>query len=71
MSKRWGSFTPKGRVVVNVDLVRASPHLIDYVICHELAHAFYPDHGEGWRDLLNTVMPDWVARKGELERSLR
>jgi len=27
---------------LNVDLVRASPMMIDYVICHELAHAFYP-----------------------------
>jgi len=54
-----------------VDLVRASPRLIDYVICHELAHAFYPDHGEGWRNLLDTEMPDWVARKAELESSLR
>jgi predicted metal-dependent hydrolase len=71
MSKRWGSFTPKGRVVLNVDLVRASPRLIDYVICHELAHAFYPDHGEGWRDLLSVVMPDWAARKAELEITLR
>jgi predicted metal-dependent hydrolase len=71
MSKRWGSFTPNRRVVLNVDLVRASPRLIDYVICHELAHAFYPDHGKSWRNLLDTVMPDWMARKAELESSLR
>lgn len=71
MSKRWGSFTPGRRVVLNVDLVRASPKLIDYVICHELAHAFHPDHGEGWRSLLDTIMPDWMARKAELEISLR
>jgi predicted metal-dependent hydrolase len=71
MSKRWGGFTPKGRVVLNVDLVRASPRLIDYVICHELAHAFYPDHGEGWRNLLSVVLPDWAARKAELESTLR
>jgi predicted metal-dependent hydrolase len=71
MSKRWGSFTPNRRVVLNVDLVRASPRLIDYVICHELAHAFYPDHGEGWRNLLDTLMPDWMARKEDLESSLR
>lgn len=71
MSKRWGSFTPSGRVVLNVDLVRASPQLIDYVICHELAHAFYPDHGEGWRALLETMMPDWEERKERLEAALR
>lgn len=71
MSKRWGSYTPSGRVVLNIDLVRASPRLIDYVICHELAHAFYPDHGHEWRALLETVMPDWKKRKDELEAALR
>ena len=71
MAKRWGSFTAAGRIVLNVDLVRASPLLIDYVICHELAHAFYADHGKGWRDLLSTVMPDWESRKGRLEAFLR
>lgn len=71
MKKRWGSFTPKGRVTLNVDLVRASPRLIDYVICHELAHAFFPDHGQEWRKLLDTVMPDWEERKVQLERALR
>lgn len=71
MSKRWGSFTPGGRVVLNVDLVRASPRLIDYVICHELAHAFHPDHGKEWRTLLNTVLPDWEDRKAQLESVLR
>ncbi|GHE76419.1 metal-dependent hydrolase [Camelimonas fluminis] len=71
MAKRWGCYTPSGRVVLNIDLVRASPRLIDYVICHELAHAFYPDHGDGWRELLKTVMPDWEERKEALEATLR
>lgn len=71
MSKRWGSYTPNGRIVLNVDLVRASPMLIDYVICHELAHAFYPDHGKEWSNLLDTIMPDWETRKGCLETVLR
>jgi hypothetical protein len=71
MSKRWGSYTPSGKIILNVDLVRASPLLIDYVICHELAHAFYPDHGKDWRDLVSTVMPDWESRKARLEALLR
>jgi predicted metal-dependent hydrolase len=33
MTKRWGSYTPNGNITLNVDLVRASPSLIDYVIC--------------------------------------
>ena len=71
MAKRWGSYTPKGRIILNVDLVRASPSLIDYVICHELAHAFYPDHGKEWSKLLDTIMPDWKSRKASLEAFLR
>jgi len=71
MSKRWGSYTPAGRIVLNVDLVRANPTLIDYVISHELAHAFYPDHGKEWRNLLSMVMPDWESRKARLEAFLR
>jgi predicted metal-dependent hydrolase len=57
-------------LVLNSDLVRASPKLIDYVIGHELAHARYPDHGPQWRKLLTAVMPDWVERKDLLERQL-
>jgi predicted metal-dependent hydrolase len=71
MSKRWGSYTTSGRIVLNVDLVRASPSLIDYVICHELAHGFYGDHGKEWKSLLSTVMPDWESRKERLELLLR
>jgi predicted metal-dependent hydrolase len=71
MSKRWGSFTPRGRIVLNVDLVRVSPMLIDYVICHELAHAFHPDHGQEWRNLFDAVMPNWEERKSRLEAALR
>lgn len=71
MSKRWGSYTPKGRIVLNVDLVRASPMLIDYVICHELAHAFYPNHGKEWHGLFDAIMPDWEERKLRLEQTLR
>jgi predicted metal-dependent hydrolase len=71
LSKRWGSFTPNGRVVLNVDLIRAAPDLIDYVISHELAHGLHPDHGPDWRNLLTMVMPDWEARKTRLEAALR
>lgn len=70
MVKRWGSFTPKGNLVLNLDLVRASARCIDYVIAHELAHAIEPDHGVRWKRLMDRVLPDWRERKRELERSL-
>ena len=70
MSQRWGSFTAKGNLVLNKELVQASPHLIDYVIAHELAHALYRDHSIEWQKLLTQFMPDWRERKEELERQL-
>jgi predicted metal-dependent hydrolase len=71
MTKRWGSYTARGNITLNLDLVRACPDLIDYVIAHELAHSFHGDHGEEWRNLLSSVMPDWEERKTALEMTLR
>jgi hypothetical protein len=70
LARRWGSFTPKGHLILNVDLIRATPAQIDYVICHELVHGFHPDHGPEWRKLFDTLMPDWPQRKALLEVSL-
>lgn len=70
LQSRWGSMTPAGNLLLNVDLVRASPQLIDYVIAHEMAHVLHPDHGRGWRSLLTRVMPDWEVRKARLEQQL-
>jgi predicted metal-dependent hydrolase len=71
MSKRWGGYTPCGNITLNTDLIRADLSSIDYVICHELAHAFYGNHGEQWQELLFSVMPDWKERKLLLETTLR
>jgi predicted metal-dependent hydrolase len=70
MARRWGSFTAAGNLVLNRDLIRASPRLIDYVIAHELAHGPHPDHGLEWQALLTRIMPDWPERKALLEQQL-
>lgn len=70
MTKRWGSYTSKGNLVLNQDLIRAPVQCIDYVIVHELAHAFEPHHGSRWRQLMDKAMPDWRERKRKLEASL-
>jgi predicted metal-dependent hydrolase len=70
LRNRWGSMTPAGSLVLNADLVRASPQLIDYVIAHEMAHLLHPDHGKEWRGLLTRVMSDWESRKIRLEAQL-
>lgn len=70
MQRRWGSYSGRGRITLNPDLVRASIPCIDYVIVHELAHARHPNHGHAFYDLLSQMMPDWERRKLALERML-
>lgn len=70
LKKRWGSCSPRGRITLNVDLIRASRSCIDYVITHELCHLIVPSHSPKFDRLLVRVMPDWRERKNQLERRL-
>ena len=68
MPKRWGSWTRRGGVWLNPELVKAPVSCIDYVVTHELCHAVHGHHGNRFFSLLRQVMPDWEIRKARLER---
>ncbi|PWU09493.1 MAG: M48 family peptidase [Verrucomicrobia bacterium] len=68
MRKRWGSWTRRGVVYLNPELVQAPPSCIDYVVTHELCHLLHAAHGRAFYDLLRRVMPDWERRKDHLEQ---
>lgn len=68
MEKRWGSCTPKGRIRLNVELVKAPKACIEYVIIHELCHLIEPRHNRAFYLLLKKLMPDWEVWKERLER---
>lgn len=70
MQKRWGSLSAKGRLTLNIELIRAPMECIDYVIVHELSHMRYRYHGPEFYRLLDRVMPDWEKRKHKLEITL-
>lgn len=67
MEKRWGSFSPSGRILLNPELVKAPTYCIDYVILHELCHAKYRKHDANFYKLLNRIVPDWLRLKSKLE----
>jgi hypothetical protein len=69
MPKRWGSWTQRGVIYLNPELVLAPASCIDYVVTHELCHLVHAPHGQEFYELLRRVMPDWEERKDRLERA--
>ncbi len=67
MPKRWGSWTKRGAIYLNPELVRAPSSCIDYVVTHELCHLVHGNHGQDFYALLQRTMPDWQQRKARLE----
>lgn len=65
--KRWGSCSNTGKIVVNVELIKAPLQCIDYVFFHEICHLKVRDHGPRFFRLLSQLMPDWKRRKERLE----
>jgi len=70
LSKRWGSCSKSGTILLNTELVKAPLYCIDYVIMHELCHLKVHTHNNGYYKLLTKYMPDWEARKERLEKIL-
>ena len=68
MKSRWGSCTGKGKIMLNLHLMRAPRPCIDYVVVHELCHLVEHNHGKGFYALMDRVMPEWRKRREELKQ---
>jgi predicted metal-dependent hydrolase len=70
MPTRWGSCTPKGKIILNPELIKAPKGCIEYVIIHELCHLVHHDHTRKFIDLQTKEMKDWEKWKMKLEKLL-
>lgn len=70
MKNRWGSCTPKSKIILNPDLIKAPKQCIEYVIVHELCHLVHHDHTQRFFDLQQKMMPGWEKWKMKLEKLL-
>jgi len=66
MSSRWGSYSEKGCITLNLKLIQAPKDCIDYVIIHELCHAKVKNHSQSFWRLLRRLMPDFEERRKKL-----
>ena len=64
---RWGSCTSKREVRLNWRLLQAPPHLITYVVCHELAHLKEMNHSAKFWAIVASIYPDYKAAEKELK----
>jgi predicted metal-dependent hydrolase len=70
MPTRWGSCTPKGKIILNPELIKAPKGCIEYVIIHELCHLIHHDHTQKFIDLQSKELPNWEKWKIKLEMLL-
>ncbi len=70
MDKRWGSCTPKGKIILNIELMKAPKGCIEYVVVHELCHLKHYNHSAAFFELQTREMPQWMKWKDRLERLL-
>ncbi len=64
---RWGSCNSRGEVRLSWRLLQAPPHIINYVICHELAHLKQMNHSAKFYAVLESLFPNYKATEKELK----
>jgi predicted metal-dependent hydrolase len=63
---RWGSCNTRREVRLAWRLVKAPAVLVDYVICHELAHLRHMDHSRAFWSEVERQCPEYRERRAQL-----
>ena len=64
---RWGSCSEKNNINLNINLVRLTEELMDYVILHELVHLKIKNHSKNFW----TELDKYVGNAKEIDKKLR
>ncbi|HUH39365.1 MAG TPA: SprT family zinc-dependent metalloprotease [Castellaniella sp.] len=65
---RWGSCSSQGRILLNWRLIHFAPHLIDYVVAHEVAHLRVMNHSPQFWQVVARLYPDFKAARDTLSQ---
>jgi predicted metal-dependent hydrolase len=63
---RYGSCSGRDSLCFSCFLMNSPEEAVDLVIVHELCHIRHKNHGPQFYALLESVLPDWKARKAQL-----
>ena len=66
-ASRWGSCNSKKEIRLNWRLLQAPPHIINYVVCHELAHIKEMNHSAKFWATVASIFPDYKSAEKELK----
>lgn len=63
---RWGSCNSRRQIRLNWRLIQAPPHIIQYVVCHEMAHLKEMNHSARFYAVQERLFPNHVQAEKEL-----
>ncbi len=67
MKTKWGTCVTHSRTIwINPELAKKNPRCLEYIVVHELMHLHERGHGERFVALMDKYLPDWRARRDEL-----
>ena len=66
-TSRWGSCNSRGEIRLNWRLIQAPPHIINYVVAHELAHLKEMNHSTKFWEWVGKLCPDYLKIRKELK----
>ena len=66
---RWGSCSARGTISLNWRLIQAPPHVVDYLIIHELMHRREMNHSARYWKLVAKAFPDYRSAEQWLKSS--